>query len=760
MAVRQKDEQAGKRVNPGKARTRWRAFAGLLLAATCALTGAAPAAADEPATPSLQTTASAAAPAADRQTDASQDILTIAAVTPVVSATSGWHLTVTVTNTSGHTWQPGRLTAFTSPGFTFRSRSDIQHWAEGGTGITTRTELGSVSVPELQPDQSATVTIDAGDDVLARFVTWGPKPVRVEYAATEHTGAGGTGSQAVTAQLRSFLTRSTDGLNTLTTPPLKLTVALPLTGGSWSADTDATSTLLTQGTDAAGQAGQTNQSGQTGQTGQSGQTNAGNQSGQTVAADTDYVTPDQNAADQRGRAVQQLVTDHPKLQVLADPAYLKELSMPVKAAAITQPADFDVTAYAATANPGAYDAAGVGTAAWTADAALADYRTAMGSADASVPTVAMQGQAAWTMSALTTARQQGYDTVIASSDYEDTQPDTVHNANSEVSTSAGVVTVLVEQRELSTLARGHATTTRALGERTEAGRIARFMAQSAFYQMEQPYVTRNLLTCLNSTADDRQADALMDAIESAPWLELTGLTALTRADSYESGEAALSTVPQDADFTQAEANAVNGTLNMLGSARGQITRFGSTILDSSSSASRWINQLLTIHDELALHALGSDASQRAQATSQAQAFADRVLGSVEITPTEAVTVVSETAKMPVTVSNHTPYPVSITVSSKTDSMEIVTSRTNALTIPASGEAQTAFTIRVSTSGSTTATLSLLDRTGKPFGAQQTTAITSVLRISDKTGFVIIGLAVVMAALGLWRQFNRKKDPDE
>jgi len=35
-----------------------------------------------------------------------------------------------------------------------------------------------------------------------------------------------------------------------------------------------------------------------------------------------------------------------------------------------------------------------------------------------------------------------------------------------------------------------------------------------------------------------------------------------------------------------------------------------------------------------------------------------------------------------------------------------------------------------------------------------------LQISDKTGFIIIGIAVLLGALGLWRQFHRKKDPDE
>ena len=81
-------------------------------------------------------------------------------------------------------------------------------------------------------------------------------------------------------------------------------------------------------------------------------------------------------------------------------------------------------------------------------------------------------------------------------------------------------------------------------------------------------------------------------------------------------------------------------------------------------------------------------------------------------------------------------------------------------LPARGEAQVTFSLRAATSGSATAHVSLQDRNGGTFGGSQDTAINCVLKISDKTGFIIIGLAVALGALGLWRQFNRKKDPDE
>ena len=144
----------------------------------------------------------------------------------------------------------------------------------------------------------------------------------------------------------------------------------------------------------------------------------------------------------------------------------------------------------------------------------------------------------------------------------------------------------------------------------------------------------------------------------------------------------------------------------------------------------------------------------------AAAFSDAALGAITLSPSGNVSVLSETASMPVTVSNGLPYPISVRISSRTDSIEIITARMTPITAPARGEAQTSISIRVTTSGTAVAREQLVDRDGEPFGAMQQTSITSSLQISDKSGLAIIIFAVALGLLGLWRQFHRKKDPDE
>lgn len=135
--------------------------------------------------------------------------------------------------------------------------------------------------------------------------------------------------------------------------------------------------------------------------------------------------------------------------------------------------------------------------------------------------------------ALSTARKQGYQYVIASHDFDSSTTATVHTGTYTIPTSAGDITVLSEQKELGDLAKGKPTSSDADGETSNAGRIARFVAQSAFYQMEQPYaaMNRNLLVCFGTNMSAAFIDTLMTAVEQSSWLQLTDLNDLIGADA-------------------------------------------------------------------------------------------------------------------------------------------------------------------------------------------------------------------------------------
>ena len=695
--------------------------------------------------------------AAQSQTAAStgtqhRQVLSLSEATAVVTDTSGYHLKVTITNTDSQQWQAGRLSLNINSDYTFTSRTDMQEWAQSQNMIPAPNELGSVAVPALAPGQSTTVTINAKADnaALTSIMTWGPKPLLAVYAHDDEN-----------VELHSFLTRSSAGLAAAQTPTMQITMVAPLSSSHWQVSNEALTAMVNNPV----------------------VSNSGN--GQTApdAASSGAYGKNDNAAvtlnsnhTRFDRSLSDVLSRHSALQVIADPTYLNALNMPPKVSALMQPAAFDITAYAADGNTQRYTNAGVQNSMWNAKASLAQYRNAIGDNNATISTVAWQGKGHWTMDALTEARRHGYSAVISTADFEPSASDTVRTGTNVVTTDAGDITVLVEQRELSNLAQGSATSRKARAESSEAGRLARFVAQSAFYQMEQPYTQRNLLVNFGFNADAATLNSFMSAVESSPWLQATDLQTLCAATPLASGDDAQANVPRESDIGKDDAAFIDSAIAALSASRSDIIRFRDNIMKPDTTATHdrdngstsddrgtWINRILNAQSTMALRAFTADDSDAAlpnAMVSGAQQLSGIVMNSIALTPSEAVTMVSETATMPVTVRNSTPFPAQVTVSSITDSSEIATSRRTTITVPAHAETQTTFRLRAATSGSAIASIALEDRVGVRFGQMQQTSISCILKISDMTGFIIIAAAVVLGLLGLWRQFHRKKDPDE
>ena len=666
--------------------------------------------------------------------------------TPVVTDKSGYTLRAAVTNTANRPMENAHLSVSTNALYSFSSRADMQAWSEGHARIPTPDVLGTQTVPTIPAGQSVEVAVNvpADQDAIKKMTSWGPKPVRLSLSDDQ---------DQVLGDVFTFLTRTWDGLPTAGTPALALTMVMPLTSSDWNIDDKAMTALMTQ-------------------------SSPGDDKNRSV-------TLTRQGARRQGDQ-SQLLTKHGSLQALGDPVYLSAFANRPQIQGLMQPADFDITGYASQ-NQDRYAQAGVTPGSWSAKTSAKLY------ADSAPDTYAWQGRQEWTVESITAARRAGYQTVIAPQGFEVDAGTSAHTGKYTIETKAGKVTVLSAQRELSNLARGHPSSTRATGEQTQAGQTARFIAQSAFYQMEQPYAERSLLVCFDTDEDTQQADRIMTELEHAPWISLKSMDDLMQAPDFTGGSSGLLKA-LELDSTKGSAkhgDGPTGTLDSLIASRAEIDRFATTILadgkqDSQPTASatagktdsqalarqdadttarqpkdphQWLSQLTAAHDDLALKSLGGTAAAAGLAD-QAEAMSRRLLDGVSITPSESLNVVSETASMPVTVSNSHPYPVHARISARTDSMEIVTSRMAEVVIPARSEAQVTFKVRVAAAGRANVDIGLLDSQGRPFGQVRRAQITSNLRLSDMSGLIIIVIAVLLGLLGLWRQFHRTKDPDE
>ena len=85
---------------------------------------------------------------ADDETDTATQTtaLSITESTPVVTDTSGYHITISISNPTYAATSPGLVTVAYNPSYTFVSRTDIQHWATGDVSIPVRTVLGTATV--------------------------------------------------------------------------------------------------------------------------------------------------------------------------------------------------------------------------------------------------------------------------------------------------------------------------------------------------------------------------------------------------------------------------------------------------------------------------------------------------------------------------------------------------------------------------------------------------------------------------------------
>ncbi|RSX54525.1 hypothetical protein D2E26_1325 [Bifidobacterium dolichotidis] len=697
--------------------------------------------------------------------------ITLDAFTAVVNEHSGVDMTATVHNNTDEHLDAGHVQLFTNTSHAFVSRANIQQWAENTSSLDATEELGSVEVEPIDAHSERTVSlhVDADNHVLKSFTMWGAHPAAVLYTPDVDNAIA---AKEFSARVNTFLTRSQEGMNAPQTPNLDLSIAMPLATDQWKLNKDELNTLMTK------------------------------PNAQAMNA-TSIATLNANTT-QQIRAKNQLVSKFPMLQTVVDPRVLSTLRTP-RASALMQPGELDITAYAALNNADSYAKAGVNAQSWNAITGLNTYRGTVGDESAHVDAIAWQGEGNWTLQALATAHSQGYSTVIATHDFDDANAATAHTGVAVVPTETGDVTVLMAQPVLSSLAGGHSTSQDAQAEQTTAGRVARFVAQSAYYQMEQPYLQRHLLACMNTSTSPEDVSALMSALKDASWLNLRSLHDMAQADPYAVGMDAEQMAPQESNI---DTTATTQTLSQLAFSRSRLRRFISTIIlhtnnpkaqdedtadsehanepateDSASpkdspspdqqspspspapannlpSVDAWTQMLLESQGSLARLAMAPSATARHNMATASDDLADSLYNAVKISSSDSLMVVSETASLPVTVSNTLPYAVHVRISARTDSMEIVTSRFAETDVLPRSEAQVTFTVRASTTGTAQATEQLLDGKNVPFGDTHITTITSALRISDKSGLMFIILAVLLGVVGLWRQFHKKKDEDQ
>lgn len=811
--------------------------------------------------------------------------LKILQATPVVTETSGYHLSVSLYTAKNQTLPKGTVNVFVNPYHTFVSRTDMQKWSEGQSRIPTMQLLGTASVKTMAANSSRTINVDVKSDSanIKTIRHWGPKPLLITYTSED-------GKHYIS--LTSFLTRSNDGLPNPNTPPIDITAVMPILANprKWkvtipahkleenvgNSQTENKNKDTKDNKDTKYNKSSDNSKEKTKEKEDSSKDSSANHSVFNFPNEIKATLSLDQSEDKRIIKQVNLAVKHNKLQTIADPETLKISKILYTPNLFMQKDGFDISSYAEDNYPSLYKSAGIAPEKWSAKesckiaGSLQDSQkkshNEINCKNLKTPVIAWQTSGRWTLNALTQAKINGYNTVISTNGFDpNANRFAINTGVYKIPTNAGEIKVLSSQEVLTQLANGKATNELSTAESTEAGRIIRLVAQSAFYQMEQPYASRHLLVTFNSETSSDTVDAVMKALEKSPWINLQDFESLTSSEPFENN-VLRKLVPDNSGLNSEDTQLRNNKLQQLTKNREKLLNFNNNIIDDKKinkeksdagdaqalakqhakmgnlnkaiNSKTWGNQLINAFDEMALieilsysgkshfsdnqskenknnsvrkesklpdkttensisensedskngengeNANAKDADKNTDKStdkanknqtdkekskqndnSNQNEFTTRTLvnslvSGIRIIPPKNITVVSETASLPVVVSNSHPYPIKVYVAATTQSMEIVLARKTLVSVPANSETQVTLPVRVTTSTQTKATLSLEDRQHDTFSQSQFTTITGTLQISDKSGTIIIMFAFALGIWGLWRQFHRKKDPNE
>lgn len=711
--------------------------------------------------------------------------LKIVKSTSILTDKSGYHISLLLKNSSSKDFSEGKIQVTFNPWYTFMSRTDLQKWSQAESRIPTPQLIGEVSVPALARGKSysAQIDVDANNPNLSNILYWGPKPVSITYSSLDFKHY---------YSVKSFVTRANIGVKNIQTPPINVTLLMPIIAKS----SDWRYTINKQNI--------------------SPSVNAINSTLEdlynTATNDSTATNTTNSAASKKIRlskdsikhfnALTSLVQKHPSLQTIADSNTLKFANPAFTPSVFMQNNGFDISNYAESNNHVYYKLAGIGLDSWSKKSSILENSTTK---PLNLDAYALQTGGKWTLRALEQAAANGYKTVVATSGFDAlANRFAIKNGVYEVQTSLGSVKVLSCQEILNDLANGRSTSSQSVAEYTSAGLLNRLAAQSAFYQMEQPYTPRHLLIMFNQDSPISLIESVVSMLEKSPWISLLDLKSLTQSKPITKEYLGYNPVPKESGIEGKFAIARKNKIDKLVADRMLVNQFINGILDQNElnhhktnesdaqslakqnaklkinqNSKIWSENLLKLFDAMAqreinnatnaastpnttntLHESSSEVKDKLQYKDGTHVLAKMLISGIHIIPPKDVTLVSETATMPITISNTNPYPVSVYLTAYTNSMEIVTRRKTSVKIAANSESQVILPLRSTTSSKVKATFALEDRNRNIFGSTKETTITSTLQISDKSGTIIIIFAFALGALGLFRQFNRKKDPDE
>lgn len=720
--------------------------------------------------PQIGTTAQAAESSLKKPT------IVINSSTSTITSKTGYDINLTVTNTTDSEVEESTLYIFTSTHYAFTSTSEMQDWSEGNAQIPMSLVLAQTTVPTLAHGQSTDITISVkkNDAALREFMTWGARPVLIQWSTTGK----------IIDTVHTFVTRANDRSDTKDLPDLKLVVALPVSTAN-TADCIAQDAAAQEAKDLANSLISPEESSQTAADNSMTSNKTQKQSSVGTRCATNMLSE-----------VKKLQDDYSHIHIIPDSSLLSAAQKELGRAATThiQPYGIDI---ATIANAGQTHRAHNLTS--SAQSALNDTTSANSDSDA----IAWQGITGWTSQALQSAASQGYNTIVATSDYTTQSDDAIHNSILHTKVNGANITILTAQSELSSLVQGNATSYQSDAENSDAGKINRLIAQSALFEAQAPYEDRTVLIAacdLTSSLSSQRIAYLrktMDALQQAQWVSFASIHELEKSEPVYTEQETEQFISQVPEISEDEHSRINSLVAALNSSHTQLTTFENEFLDAESTDQSnqqngkdpqalakgdvnkakdldnfderaWMKQFYVIASSYAAQSLSPLAinsyvhkSSSHQLTAH-ESITKTLYSALKISVPSSLHIVNQSASVPVTVTNDLPVPVKIRVNAQSTgkvSSEVRVGSSENIRIAAHNRTQVMLPVTAISGWTVTFKIFLTDTHGTALSdSTQRIEITSNISILDNAGYGIFALALLLAVVGARRQMHRQKEP--
>lgn len=694
----------------------------------------------------------------DYQTSSAGLTITLISSTPVVTAESGFKAVIRIR--TNRAIRSGTVELFTNPTYLFPNSSSISDWASGkadSSAITTSQSLGAATLPAMKTGDSRTVDIslDSSQQTLTSM-TWGAKPLLISVKAVAPLGS------QITTTLRTFLTRSNADRPEKDLPKLGLVFLLPVTSRLEQGQAPSSQALrrLVQGEGAI-----------------------------AVKNLSAFLYPTSKESKSKQEALQKLASDYSFLNLVADPRLAGTL-VGSKISAFSQSDGLDINTISQVKSS-SWPETGINEETLKAQTSD-DLAKRAGTKAASSPIALSNKTTAWTLDSLTQARTLGYKTVLSQKGFSDLEDSTVHTDKVTVPTSAGDVTVLTADRNLSS------------SHMDQAMSVNKTIAYSAFYETQAPYEKRILLVNLGTSWADRgeggyqaylkSLRAFLGTVHNLPWVETKQLTDLIAADSHYSPDQAKTMAQANEPVTEGTAvDAYRSALAQLSKDKASLRDFRDHVLvpsknrGQSSSANAqglskgnvrkdsqatapgytlqnsdsWISGLEKSLEAIAQRGFTWDATPESVSKQgeDIHAVIRALAAAIQLNRVGSLNAVSDKVTLPVTITNDLPFPIQVGLRGTVEkdvaqNLGISLTPVDGITVGAHDDQQVSMTVSVLSGRRGKARISLVDRRGKAFGTASSTQIIGSFAVNGPVGYAIIALAVVLGLLGAYRQTKR------